>query len=156
MIDLKLENGDIQFSDTNYMDSIIVSGSVSETYSDLMTESDVEVAEKVFKRLIKTPLGHITLRVLHDIGSSDIDFNVGNGIYAELSQPLNVNLINRAYEHISHAVKFKPRGVKILSIDVLVPSFETVHVNLYYSINEKSYEYSETISMTNYETYLTD
>jgi len=152
MIDLKLENGDIQFSDTNYRDSIYIPGSTSETYNDLITESGVEVADKLFKRLIITPLGHITLRVLHDIGTANIDFNIGNGIYQELSQPLNINLVNKAYKHISHAIKFKPRGVKVLSIDVLVPSFETVHIYIYYSINKKKYTYNKTMTLTDYET----
>lgn len=151
MIDLKLENGDIQFSDTNYRDSIYLPGSTLETYSDLITEEGGVVADKVFKRLIITPLGHITLRVLHNIGTSNIDFNIGNGIYKELSQPLNINLINRAYKHISHAIKFKPRGVKVLSIDVLVPSFDTVHIYIHYSINNKKYKYNKTLSLTDYE-----
>lgn len=151
MIDLKLENGDIQFNDVSHKDQILIPGELESTFSDLIIESGSNVTDKVFKRLVITPLGHITLRVLHNIGTSKIDFNIGNGIYRELSQPLNINLINRAYQHISHAVKFKPLGVKVRDINVLVPSFDTVHIYLHYSINNKSYKYSRSLSMKDYE-----
>ncbi|MEI2418830.1 hypothetical protein V6O07_01030 [Arthrospira platensis SPKY2] len=174
MKDLIIENGDIQF-DTKPHNNVIITDQRyhlnydeetreynlepsrdpfpeeqnfnNETqYKDIMVYEGNEVKNKVFIRLLLTPLGHLKLRVLQSTGSTFIDYDIGNGIYGELSQPLNINLINRSNAHIHHAIKYRPKGVKINYINTLVSSFDTVKIFIHYSINNKKYKFTKELN----------
>lgn len=176
MKDLIIENGDIQFSTNHYNNIILDSNKYNlkyneetreynlepsriafeeeesfnkETqYKDIMIEEGKEVKNKVFVRLLITPLGHIRLRVIENKGSNYIDYDIGNGVYRELSQPLNINLINKANAHIHHAIKHRPKGVKVHSIKTLVSSFDTVKIFISYSVDKKNYKFIKEMNNT--------
>jgi len=131
MIDLIIHNGDLALHQNNISDD-----EVGNTlyHIDLPLRGREEVLSSLLRRAIETPITHIGRYIIDRGGVRRLDLNYGNGLYLELSEPVGLDWVKRAEDHMKRAISFLPSEIKILSLNILPDGYYSVRVDLRYQI----------------------
>jgi hypothetical protein len=132
MIDLIIHNGDLALQQSDLTD-----GTQGETnyHKDLALKGREAVLMNLLRRAVETPITHIGRYVVDNKGVRKLDLSYGNGIYLELSEPVTLDWVKRAEDHIRSAVSFLPTDIKITSLNISPDGFYSARIDLRYRID---------------------
>lgn len=139
-MDLKLENGDLVLSNKSQLNT---ESFVNITIYDILPSTFEEELHTILKRTFVTPLGYIRLRVIDSLGSRNIDYEYGDGIYMTLSQPMKSTLIQQIERYIIDCIEQLPLSIRINKYQIQVINIDAVQVRINYSLNNNN-DISET------------
>ena len=131
MIDLIIHNGDIALQQTNLSDGL---DGNTHYHKDLALKGREEVLMSLLRRSIETPITHIGRYVIDNQGVRRLDINYGNGIYLELSEPVTLDWVKRAEDHIKQATSFLPSDIDITSLNIVPDGYYSATIELKYQI----------------------
>lgn len=131
-MDLKLENGDLVLSNKSQLNT---ESFVNITIYDILPSTFEEELHTILKRTFVTPLGYIRLRVIDSLGSRNIDYEYGDGIYMTLSQPMKSTLIQQIERYIIDCIEQLPLPIRINKYQIEVINIDAVQVRINYSLN---------------------
>lgn len=131
-MDLKLESGDLVLSNQIQKDEQSL---VNITIYDILPNTYEEELHTILKRTFITPLGYIRLRILDSLGSRNIDYEYGDGVYMTLSQPMKTTLLQQIEKYMVDCIAQLPLPIRINKYQVQVINIDAVQVRINYSLN---------------------
>lgn len=131
-MDLKLENGDLVLSNQVQTNEESL---VNITIYDILPNTYEEELHTILKRTFITPLGYIRLRIIDGLGSRNIDYEYGDGVYMTLSQPMKTTLLQQIERYMVDCIAQLPLPIRINKYQVQVINVDAVQVRINYSLN---------------------